>query len=129
MVLLSLISLTLQRSKEIKDETQFKDTPQLFLSVPNFKECLEKANHEFLAKKIKHVICEGNNYMLVRMDLDQEPVLSLLNEKNQAFNRVAKYHKYSDHIMVLMFSSYKFGLTLEEIYRRYKDVFARLTPK
>lgn len=57
--------------------------------------------------------------MLVKMAISDEPNLMLLNEKNQAFTRVAKYHKFKDYMVVLLFSSYRFGESVDEVYSRY----------
>jgi hypothetical protein len=60
---------------------------------------------------------------LVRMELTDEDELKKFNEKNQAFTRVAKYFKESDHIVVLLFSSYKFNVSSDNVFERYQRLF------
>ena len=83
--------------------------------------------------------------MLVKMPLFEEPKLVLLNEKSQALTRVAKYTKLKEevkemvdgkeviknveYLLVLLFSSYKFGLTVDEVYERYMKAFKQLNKK
>jgi hypothetical protein len=54
----------------------------LFLKPSGFKTCLENLNNHLAAATAEHVICEGNQYMLVKMPLDAEDKLKKLNEKN-----------------------------------------------
>ena len=67
--------------------------------------------------------------MLVRMTLKEEENLKLLNDKNQAFTRVAKYYKEEDHIIVLLFTSYKFKVPVQEVFARYQRLFTTLSPR
>lgn len=62
--------------------------------------------------------------MLVRMGIDEESKLKMLNEKNQAFTRVAKYYREKDHIVVLLFTSYKFNVPADDVYSRYEKLFS-----
>ena len=67
--------------------------------------------------------------MLVRMELNEEADLKKFNEKNQAFTRVAKYYKEKDHIVVLLFSSYKFNVPADKVFERYQRLFTQSNQK
>ena len=86
------------------------------MSADEHKVCYGEFTAQYTATQQKHHACKGEQYMLVRMTLKEEENLKLLNDKNQAFTRVAKYYKEEDHIIVLLFTSYKFKVPVEEAF-------------
>ncbi len=64
--------------------------------------------------------------MLVKMPKEEEKNLGKLNDKNQAFTRVAKYRVYPDHLIALLFSPYGYDISTDEVYQRYQKQFEKL---
>lgn len=117
------------RPKDVSSLEIFLGKNQLFLTAENLQVCHKAFLLELAKQQHKHYVCSGDQYMLVKMDLSEEPKLKMLNEKNQTFTRVAKYFKDADHLLVLLFTSYKFNVKPEEVYERYQKMFTEVSPK